>query len=63
MDSIDNSKYSENKQVFGYSENPMVLIFDTVFHMDEPSFKLIELVKDECKSIAIILLVQTDTNN
>lgn len=31
--------------------------------MDEPSWRLLELIKDECSKIAIILLVQTDTNN
>ena len=49
MNSIDGSKYSNHNIDLGYNENPMVLIFDTVFLMDEPSWKLIELVKDECR--------------
>ena len=36
---------------------------DTVHLMDEPSWRLLELIKDECSKIAIILMVQTDTNN
>ena len=40
---------------------PLILIFDTVYLLDEPSWKLLELVKEECKKIAIIMLVQTDT--
>lgn len=32
-----------------YSENPMILIIDTVQLMDEASWKLIELIKDECQ--------------
>jgi hypothetical protein len=31
--------------------------------MDEASWRLLELIKDECTKIAIILLMQTDTNN
>lgn len=31
--------------------------------MDEASWRLLELVKDECASIAVLLLMQTDTNN
>ena len=31
--------------------------------MDEASWRLLELIKDECSRIAVILLVQTDTNN
>jgi predicted ATPase len=31
--------------------------------MDEPSWRLLELIKDECSKIAIIMLVLTDTNN
>lgn len=31
--------------------------------MDEASWRLLELIKDECSKIAIIMLVQTDTNN
>jgi|LauGreDrversion4_2_1035121.scaffolds.fasta_scaffold1216788_2 predicted ATPase len=31
--------------------------------MDEASWRLIELIKDECRRIAIILLIQTDSNN
>lgn len=41
----------------------MVLIFDTVHLMDEASWKLLELVKDECSDVAVVLLMQTDTNN
>ena len=41
----------------------MIVILDTVYLMDEASWKLLELIKDECQRIAIILLVQTDTNN
>ena len=40
-----------------------MVILDTVFLMDEASWRLLELVKDECTKIAIVLLVQTDTNN
>ncbi len=39
------------------------MILDTVYFMDEASWRLLELIKDECSKIAIILLVQTDTNN
>jgi hypothetical protein len=31
-----------------FSENPLILVFDTVYLMDEASWKLLELVKDEC---------------
>ncbi len=41
----------------------MLVILDTVQLMDEASWKLIELIKDECRRIAIILLIQTDSNN
>lgn len=44
-------------------ENPLILIMDTAFLMDEPSWRLLELIKDECRQIAIILLMQTDTSN
>jgi hypothetical protein len=39
------------------------VILDTVQYMDEPSWRLLELVKDECRRIAVVVLVQTDTNN
>jgi len=42
---------------------PVIVILDTVYFMDEASWRLLELIKDECSKIAIILLVQTDTNN
>lgn len=42
---------------------PILAILDTVYLMDEPSWRLLELIKDECSKLAIILLVQTDTNN
>ena len=42
---------------------PMLLVFDTVFLIDEASWKLLELVKDECGQLAVVLLMQTDTNN
>lgn len=35
----------------------MLVILDTVQLMDEASWKLIELIKDECRRIAIILLI------
>jgi len=41
----------------------MLIILDTVQLMDEASWKLIELIKDECRRIAIILLIQTDSNS
>ena len=48
-------------QITGYNPAnescPLVLIFDTVYLMDEPSWKLLDLVKDECSKIVIILLV------
>lgn len=47
---------SQNDQ-FMFSENPMIVILDTVHLMDEASWKLLELIKDECSQIAIILLV------
>jgi hypothetical protein len=40
-----------------------VVILDSVHLMDEPSWRLLELIKDECSKIAIIMCVQTDTNN
>lgn len=46
-----------------FNENPMLIILDTVQLMDEASWRLIELIKDECRRIAIILLIQTDSNN
>ena len=42
---------------------PLMIVLDNVCLMDEPSWRLLELIKDECSRIAIILLVQTDTNN
>ncbi len=39
------------------------MVLDTVQLMDEPSWRLLELIKDECFRIAVLLLVQTDTNN
>ena len=44
-------------------ENPMLVILDSVSLMDEASWKLLELIKDECSQIAVVMLVQTDTNN
>jgi hypothetical protein len=41
----------------------MLIILDTVQLMDEASWRLIELIKDECRRIAIIMLIQTDSNN
>lgn len=35
----------------------MIFVLDTVFRMDEASWKLLELIKDECKKVAIILLI------
>jgi hypothetical protein len=35
----------------------IILMFDTVYLMDEASWKLLDLVKDECTRIAVILLV------
>lgn len=46
-----------------FVETPMIIILDTVYLMDEASWKLLELIKDECYQIAVILLMQTDTNN
>lgn len=59
----DRSHVSQHRNHVNVVENPMLLIFDTVFLMDEASWKLLELIKDECSQIAIILLMQTDTNN
>ena len=42
---------------------PLLVVLDTVHLMDEPSWRLLELIKDECYHIGILLLVQTDTNN
>ena len=42
---------------------PLLVVLDTVHLMDEPSWRLLELIKDECYRIGILLLVQTDTNN
>lgn len=47
----------------GGTTHPMLLVFDAVFLMDEASWKLLELVKDECGQVAVVLLMQTDTNN
>ena len=41
----------------------MLVILDTVCLMDEASWRLLELIKDECSKIAIVMLMQTDTNN
>lgn len=35
----------------------LILIFDTVYLMDEASWKLLELIKDECYRIAVVLIV------
>lgn len=41
----------------------VILVFDTVYLMDEASWKLLDLVREYCQKLAIILLIQTDTNN
>lgn len=41
----------------------MLVILDTAQLMDEASWKLLELIKDECQRIAVILLLQTDSNS
>jgi len=59
----EKSRISNTRNDYLFTENPMLLIFDTVHLMDEASWRLLELVKDECSQIAIVLLMQTDTNN
>lgn len=59
-------KYQRSRKTNPMSQDggtPMIAILDTVYFMDEASWRLLELIKDECSKIAIILLVQTDTNN
>lgn len=36
------------KNLSSFSENPMVIILDTAYLMDEASWRLLELIKDEC---------------
>jgi hypothetical protein len=43
--------------------SPILIILDTVYFMDEASWRLLELIKDECSRVAVIMLMQTDTNN
>ena len=59
-DFSQNEKYTKNPLLNG---SPVMIILDTVYLMDEASWRLLELIKDECSRIAIVLLVQTDTNN
>jgi len=63
MSRSNNSRMRHNTSSNISSENPMLVILDNCSLMDEPSWKLVELIKDECSRIAIILIVQTDRNN
>lgn len=61
---MDKSSQGGPMHPFGNIGGQQVLvILDTVYMMDEPSWRLLELIKDECSKVAIIMLVQTDTNN
>lgn len=42
---------------------PVLVIFDTVHLMDEASWRLFDIVREECQRIAIVLLMQTDSNS
>lgn len=42
---------------------PILVVLDTVYLMDEAGWKLLDLLRDEVEGMAIILLMQTDTNN
>ena len=61
------SNANHHQQVEGrigtFEVNPMLVILDNVQLMDEASWKLLELIKDECQRIAVVLLVQTDSSN
>lgn len=39
------------------------MILDTVHLMDEASWRLLHMIKEECQRIAVVLLIQTDSNN
>lgn len=54
---MDMSQSQMTNNANGVEPSPLVLIFDTVYMMDEASWKLLDLVKEECTKIAVILLV------
>lgn len=60
------SRVKSNSNYFSQgspSETPVLIIFDTVQLMDEASWRLLEMIRDECQRIAFVLLIQTDSNN